>query len=549
MTAPPTKDCTLTAIFAERACTDGDRVALHYCRQGEWQTDTWADLLRQAATVAQRLVDAGVAPGDRVVQVSENRREWIVTDLAVLLARAVHVPLHATLAAAQIAQQVGDCGAKVVIVSAQEQLDKLSECRTGLAQVFSYDAESPLLEGELLSAEEAVAMADAAVAATRADDLATILYTSGTTGEPKGVMLSHGNLVSNIDASLAAFNIQAEDIRISFLPFSHVFARTCDMYAWIAAGHELALAESREKILENCRQTQPTLINGVPYFFEKVVRHLLDNDLVGTPGALSQMFGGRLRACVSGGAALPDYVAEVFERQEVRLVEGYGLTETSPVICTGTPSAHRRGTVGLPLGGIDVRIAEDGEILTRGPHVMQGYWNRPDATAEAIRDGWFYTGDFGELDDDGFLRITGRKKEMIVLASGKNVAPVQLESLLTADPLISQAVVVGDGKNYLTALVVPERDPLRAWIFANKIAVMSREQALAHPKVLAMYRERIDTRLADVGQHEQIGGFHVMGRGFTVESGELTPTLKLRRETILANMAVEVATLYETTTV
>jgi long-chain acyl-CoA synthetase len=254
-----------------------------------------------------------------------------------------------------------------------------------------------------------------------------------------------------------------------------------------------------------------------------------------------------VRLCCAGGAALPDHVARFFERQGVLLVQGYGLTESSPVISTGTPKFHRVGTVGPPISGVEVQIAADGEVLTRGPHVMQGYWNRPGETAEAIdADGWLHTGDLGQLED-GLLRITGRKKELIVTAAGKNIAPVLLEGLLTQDPLIAQAIVIGDGRNYLTALIVPDPGALKAEIINRQIPIASPAEAVVHPQVLALYTQRINERLTGVSRNEQIGKFRLLTRGFTIESGELTPTLKLRRAVILANFAAEIAGMYAET--
>ena len=372
----------------------------------------------------------------------------------------------------------------------------------------------------------------AACFATQPDDLATILYTSGTTGEPKGVMLTHGNLASNAMASLSLFDSQPGDLRLCWLPLSHIFARTSDLYSWLAGRSQMALAESREQILANCQALRPTVLCGVPYFFDKVRRYL-EAELFapkGTvpfsaasintadsgkgdsprpdgqaPGKLIELLGGRMRFCTSGGAALPDATAEFFWQHGVKLVQGYGLTESSPVITVSPPSANRIGSVGQAIPGVEVRIAADGEILTRGPHVMRGYWNRPADTAAAIEGGWLHTGDLGRLDADGYLWITGRKKELIVTAGGKNIAPVQLESLLTEDPLIAQAVVIGEGRNYLAALIVPDREALRAAIVEQKIPVASAAEALVHPDVLALYRQQIDQRLASVAECEQIG--------------------------------------------
>jgi long-chain acyl-CoA synthetase len=357
-------------------------------------------------------------------------------------------------------------------------------------------------------------------------------------------MLSHGNLTSNALAAMKAFGIEQADLKLGWLPLSHIFARTSDLYTWLGGNHELALAESRETLLADCAAVRPTMMNGVPYFYDKVHRYLREQGLADTPGALKQMLGGRIRLCCSGGAALADHVAVFFQQQGVPLVQGYGLTETSPVITVGSASNNRIGTVGQAIADVEVRIAEDGEILTRGPHVMQGYWNKPAATAEVLRNGWLHTGDLGTLDD-GYLRITGRKKELLVTTGGKNIAPVYLEGLLTEDALISQAMIVGDGRNYLTALVVPDRQALAAEVQRRGLATASSSSALASPEVNQLYADCIQRRLADVARCEQVCKFTLLDRAFTIETGELTPTLKLRRGVILQNFSREIQAMYE----
>jgi long-chain acyl-CoA synthetase len=384
----------------------------------------------------------------------------------------------------------------------------------------------------------------AALDNTTPDDLATILYTSGTTGEPKGVMLSQRNLVHNACATMSCFTVSPDDLRLTWLPLSHIFARTCDLYAWIAAGNQLALAESRETILANCAQLSPTLMNGVPYFFDKVMRRLVEKGAADQPDSLKKLLGGRMRFINSGGAALPDHVATFFQSHGVLLVQGYGLTESSPVITVNTDTVHKLGTVGRAIPDVEVRIAGDGEILTRGPHVMLGYWNKPQATAEALRDGWLHTGDLGELDSEGFLKITGRKKELIVLASGKNIAPVYLESLLTQDPLVGQAVVLGDERNYLTALLVPNFDALKAELESRGFTYTFPGEWLERAEVRALYAQHVAERLKDVSPSEQVRKFWLLERPFTLESGELTPTLKLRRGEICKHYAAEIEAMY-----
>ena len=380
--------------------------------------------------------------------------------------------------------------------------------------------------------------------AVKPDDLAQILYTSGTTGEPKGVMLAQSNLASNVAAILQMWVPSEDDVRLTWLPLSHIFARTCDLYTWIAAGAVLALADSPEAVPANCQEVHPTLINGVPYFFDKLHRFLASQGMADKPGMLQAALGGRVRYCGSGGAALADHTHLFFKEQGVFISQGYGLTETSPTISTGQETDTKVGTVGRLLPGVEVKISDEGEICTRGPHVMKGYWNLPEATAEVIRDGWFHTGDLGEIDSDGYLKITGRKKELIVTSAGKNIAPVNLEALLTADPLIAQALVIGDAKNFLTALIVVNPEPLMAEIKELEIPVNTVEEALTNPQVRELYAGRIAQRLAGVSHYEQVQKFTLIARPFSPETNELTLTLKLRRKVIEGNYAHEIAGMY-----
>jgi long-chain acyl-CoA synthetase len=549
---------TLVSLFCHRAAVDADRTAFLYPVGGKFQELTWGQLQERAGQVALRLARLGVQKGDRVVQVADNSLEWLICDLGIMMAGGVHVPLHSMLSGPQILEQILDGGAKIVLLSDDQQAKKLRKLAAQIPQDVqlwtqqrcSWWLRRCLPLQEFFGNEPAGSRADVArlqqdtLSSLGPEDLATIMYTSGTTGEPRGVMLSHGNLVFDTQGTLEAFGSLEEELRLSFLPWSHIFARTCDLYTWIASGSRLAMVESREKIIDNCADLKPTLINAVPYFYEKIYRGAAAKGALEKPRVARRVLGGRIRLCCSGGAALPVHVAEWFQRQDVTLIEGYGLTETSPVITMCTPEAHKIGSVGRPLSGVEVRIADDGEILTRGPHVMQGYYNRPQATAETIRDGWLYTGDLGELDDEGFLRITGRKKEIIVLATGKNVAPAAVESRLTRDPLIIQAVVIGDQRNYLVALIVPDPDALKAEISRRGIRVYTRHQALNHPEVLDLYEGLIQQQLATLSSIEQVAKFKLLDRGFTVETGEMTPTLKLRRDLISANFAKVIDDMY-----
>lgn len=536
---------TLVQLFTRRLAESGDRPALFVPEERSaavtWRPVTWSALGNQVFTLAGALRRLGVRPGDRVVQVAENRPEWIVADLAIQFARGVHVPIHATLAGPQVVEQIRDCGARVVLVSTAAQAEKLA-CDPALCDAIDVWSYEPVCDAipdrvvRLLSDlttgiddAEAERVHREALSDVTPDDLATLIYTSGTTGEPKGVMLSQRNLATNALATLALLDLSADDLRVGLLPLSHIYARTCDLYCWIAGGYQFALARSRESALADCQALRPTGLNAVPYFYEKVL-----GAATSTGKPLAELFGGRVRLCNSGGAALPNHVAEAYGAAGLPLLQGYGLTETSPVMTLCTPEAWRLGSVGRAIADVEIRIADDGEIVTHGPNVMQGYWNRPLATAEVLKDNWFHTGDLGRIDEDGYLFITGRKKELIVLASGKNIAPVRLEALLTEDPLIDQAMVVGDGRSYLVALLAVDRTALAQALGASH----------SEGDAQAILADCIARRLACVSHHEQVRRFAIVERPFSIESGELTPTLKLRRGEIARHYAAEIAALY-----
>ncbi len=548
---------SIISLFCRQARGHPTRVALHVRRGGRFAPITWDELARDVRRTAAALGSIGVEPGDCVVQVSGNRYEWILSDLAIQMALAVHVPVHAPLTGEQTAGQINDCGARVVLLSDAQQVRKLAGVGTTLpADVvcLSYDRAHDSVRGEqvrwlaeLVDEMDPDAGHDierAAVEELGPESLATILYTSGTTGEPKGVMLSQGNLVSNTAAKIAAHEFGDDDLRLGVLPLSHVFGRTCDLYVTIATGGELALGGSRETFFSDCASVKPTYINAVPYYFDKCYRQLQAMGQTEEEGSLRRLLGGRIRCCLCGGAPLPRHVYDFFWRQGVPVVEGYGLTESSPVISDCTLSHNRSGSVGRPIPGVDVRIGDDGQILTRGPHVMLGYRNQPEATAEVLQDDWLHTGDLGRLDEDGFLWITGRKKEMILTAGGKNIAPAPLEALLTQDPLILQAMVVGEGRNYVAALIVPNREVLAARIAdegSNLGETTNLDQA---PRVRRVLTECIAERLRHVASYEQVRRFAVLPHAFTVEDGELTAKQSLRRQVIVAKYGDVIDGLY-----
>ncbi len=555
---PPSIAPTIVHQFVHRVEQDRRRTAMHIKREGQYRAICWGTLAEDVRRVARGLASLGIGAGDHVAQLSENRYEWIVTDLAIQSIQAIHVPLHASLAAEQIQQQLCHSDSRVLLISDDRQLAKLRRVEQSLPvdlRCVRFSGAIPTLGHRPIIAfsdwlAPGPAEANATDITTRAlqeltgDSPATILYTSGTTGPPKGVMLSHANLLFAAGSTIRVKQLNRDDVRLSFLPWSHIYERACGLYTAICAGTELALAESRETIVEDCAAITPTVINGVPYFYQQLRCQLEQSGRTNQPDALRTLLGGRIRSCSTGGAPLPDSLYDFYHERGVPLLQGYGLTEASPVIATSGVEEHRRGTVGRPLNGTEVRIADDGEILTRGPHVMLAYWRDAAATAETLRDGWLHTGDLGQIDTDGFLRITGRKSEKIVLTIGKKVAPAFLESLLTADPLIAQAMIVGDGRNYLTALIVPHQ--VRLWETVGRhVAPADDPTILERPEIRDLMQRRIDACLSNVSDHEQVRRFALLDRPFAMEQGELTPKLSLRRPVILEHFADVIDAMYE----
>ena len=535
----------------------GPRVALRFKRHGLYHDFSWRSYREEVLAGAAALVERGVAPGDRVGLVAENSLDWLVADMSILTAGAVTVSPHAPLTAKQIHYQLHDADVVQVIVSTKGQLDKIRSIRAeipSLREIVVFDGSAagtdaipweafkqrgrealPRLRDELALRE----------ARTGPDDLATVMYTSGTTGNPKGVMLTHGNLVSN---SLACVEIQPhgpDTVVLNWLPYTHIYARTVDHYAILAAGAILALAECADTLVENLGDVQPMQMAAVPRFYEKVLTAVATSDPEETCKRLRRIFGKRIDWMSSGGAPLPNPIAKAYHAAGLQLLQGYGLTESSPVISFNTKSHSKIGTVGRPLPGVDVRIAEDKEVLTRGPHVMAGYWKNPEATAEAIRDGWLHTGDLGSLDEDGFLSITGRKKELLVLSNGKKVVPSNLEGLLVSDGHIDQALVCGEGRNFLTAVVVPHWDNTRSSLAAEGVALRGEPEDWArHPDVLEFLLRRCRLALVDLSPMEQVKKLLVVPRPFSIENDELTVSLKLRRGVVLKHYESQVEEMY-----
>ena len=573
---------TLCDIFVSAAASGKPDLLISKVN-GTWRPVSAEDFGYSVRALSLGLNALGVQPGDRVAILSENRPEWAMADYAILCAGAWSVPIYPTLPAAQIAPLLKDSGARAIFVSNLEQLGKIltirSQCPT-LEYVVSIDA-SPPQEAGFLSFGQAVdkgrplldmnpQLFEQRARRVKPDDVATIIYTSGTTGEPKGAMLTHSNFVSNVLGACQVVPITGDATALSFLPLSHVFERMLD-YAYLHRKSSIAYAESIEKLKDNFLEVEPHCFGAVPRVYEKVQGRILAKVEASSPikkklffwavnvgkeklsyderrqpvpaglamkakiadklvfGKIRHALGGRFRYAVSGGAPLSRDLAEFFFGAGVTIYEGYGLTETSPVICVNGPQAWRLGTVGKPIPGVEVRIAADGEILTRGPHVMKGYYNKPEATAEAIdAEGWFHTGDIGQLDADGYLAITDRKKDLIVLAGGKKAAPQPIESELKKSPYISLPIVLGDRHKFLAVLIVPDFDRLKETAAERNIS-WKPESADASQEIRALFQREIDAYNTGKPHHEQIRAFAILPSDLTVEDGSITPTLKVKR--------------------
>ncbi len=518
---------TIPQLLAATVARVGNQRALGTISGGELSWRTWAEIDLEVRRFAATLRQANIGTGDRVAQLAPNSFEWIVTDLALLSLGAVHVPLHVSLAKPQIAELLGLAEAKMLIVDVYRSHAELLQ---------EEDSVTVLSHAELAASKDGPPLEEY----VQPSQLATLLFTSGTTGQPRGVMLSHENLTSNAIATTLAVGATDNETRLCFLPLSHIYARTCELVSWLTRGSLLVLAESRDTIVRDCQLAKPSVINAVPYFYQKIAQSLHDAE----PGALQSLLGGTVQRCFCGGAAVAQGVEKLFERQGLPILSGYGLTEASPVVSATAHDDYQPGTVGKPLANLEVRLSDSGEILVRGPSVMLGYWNDQAATDAALAEGWLHTGDLGEFDLSGHLRIVGRQKELIVLSTGKNVAPSRVEQHLAGSPLVEHVCVVGEGRKCLGALIVPNPKRLRQEIRQQRLWVWSRRRAVTHPRVRELFRREIDRMLAGASAEEQVGPFVILDRNFLVERGELTTKLSLCRKPIAMNFAREIERMY-----
>ncbi len=566
-------------------------------RDGEWHRISSDETLAAVRELSEGLASVGLKEGEHVAILSQNRLDWILADQAILRLKGVVVTLYPTLLPSQVEFILCDSEASAIFVEDEQQLEKVESVRARcpkLRTIISFESIhragiyslQQLRELGLVQLERHPEEADARGRGIEPTDLATLIYTSGTTGDPKGVMLSHRNIVSNVINGLKAFDLGPSDRCLSFLPLSHVLERTAGYYIMVHSGVGIAFAESIETVAENMGEVRPTVMISVPRLYEKIYSRVLALAVAGSaikrgiffwakatgeawvkqklaPARISPFLaakksladrlvfrklrmktGGRLRFFISGGAPLAKEIAEFFYAAGMVIYEGYGLTETSPVIAVNNAKAFRPGTVGPPISGVEVEIAQDGEILTRSPSVMMGYWKRPEDTAEVLIDGWLHTGDIGQLSEDGFLQITDRKKDIIVTAGGKNVAPQPIENEIKLSRYVTEACLIGDKRKYIVALLVPNFESLDEYAARNELRFEERRELLNSSPIQGLFQHLIDKVNQNRPSYEQVKYFRLLDHEFSQEEDELTPSMKVKRRVIQARYAQILEEMY-----
>lgn len=562
---------------------------------------TYSEVRSRVETFAFGLASLGLKRGDRVAIIAENRPEWVISDLAIVSLGAIDVPIYPTMTAKQIEFIFNDAGVKMAIVSNQFQLNKVMRVYpevTTLEKVILIVEKGTIPEPDTISFSAVMDLGKAhrkeqpdllatSMAMVKPEDLLTLIYTSGTTGNPKGVMLTHENLVSNIKAAASVIDFGSEDIMLSFLPLSHSFERMAGYYTGMACGVTIAYAESVETVRDNMLEVRPTIVTTVPRLFERIhsrvmkqmdasspakkkifhwaisvgrafaeakkrggaglslrLRHAVADRLVYSK--LRERTGGRMRFFVSGGAALGKEFGEFFEAVGITIIEGYGLTESSPVISVNHLDNYKFGSVGPVVPGVEVRIESDGEILARGRNIMKGYWNNPEATRQAVdEEGWLHTGDIGFLDPEGFIHITDRKKHLFVSSGGKNIAPQPIENLFLSSKYIEQFMLIGDRRMFLTALIVPDFEALREFADSMNIRYSSNTDLARDPLINELMDKEINKIQQDLANYERVRRFTLLEKQFSIEEGELTPTQKIRRKVIEERYSNIIDGMYE----
>ncbi|NNF55284.1 MAG: long-chain fatty acid--CoA ligase [Acidimicrobiales bacterium] len=576
----------LVQILSDAVAADPG-AAIAASRDGDSFRDVSSkDFQDRVRAVAQGLIASGVAAGDRVALMSATRMEWAIADFAIMSAGAVTVPIYDSSSAEQVAWIVGNSESVLTLVETDAMATEFDSVASGLSSC----RERLVIEGGALDtliargAEVPESEVEARIAGITPDSLATVIYTSGTTGRPKGCMLTHRNLATNVAQGVSATDdmFQDGDSALIFLPLAHILTKTTFLFC-LQRGVRVIFATDVAHLAEELKMASPEFMSAVPRIFEKIyngaqkkaydegkgkifdraadvaiaysrqkqsgsvslpikIQHAIFNKLVYSK--LAAAFGGKMRVAVSGGGPLGERLCSFFDGVGVKIYEGYGLTETSPTLTINTAKAWRPGTVGMPSADTEIRIAEDGEIQAKGPQVFSGYWKNPEATAEVFDDGWFATGDIGEIDPDGFVKITGRKKELIVTAGGKNVAPAPLEDRLRAHPLISQAMVVGDNQPFIACLIAIDADSFPGWVKSNDLGDLSMADAADNEALRAEVQSAIDEANKSVSKAESIRKFAILPSDLSIENGELTPTLKVKRMVVADHYKQQLDALY-----
>jgi long-chain acyl-CoA synthetase len=583
---------TINELFNQAMQKRAGQVVMRYRRDKKWIDIAGAQLDERVRNVAAALHLMGVRPGDRVALLAESCPEWSIADYAILANGAVNVPIYPTQAVDQVEFILRNSGARILFVSNGRQLRRIQPALDSFRskerpQLIMFETPKDDKKSDSMielssfekTGQEEIArqpqLFDKLSAGAEPDDLATIIYTSGTTGEPKGVMLTHRNLVSNALNSGKVFELRPDDTSLSFLPLSHVFERTV-LYIYMSFGVQICFARGVETVAEDIKDIRPTVVTAVPRLFEKIYA-TINKRAADQPPMKQKIFhravevgrevavlrdrgekvpirlalelkvldklvftkwreavGGRLRFFVSGGAALSPELAYIFAGAGITILQGYGLTETAPVVSFNRPAANRIGTIGQTIPGVKVRLAEDGELLVQGDNVMQGYYQMPDETERVLQrydDGvWFHTGDIGTIDADGYIRITDRKKDLIKTSLGKYIAPQPIENMIRTIPMVEQAIVIGNGRKFPSALIVPAFDALRS--YAKSLGIEDRDASdlTRHPRIIEYFKKKIDEVTRELAPHEKVKKIALLDQEFSVESGELTPTLKVRRK-------------------
>ena len=593
---------TISDLFKNTVDKYSSKELYYYKKGSDWSSINGKTILYTVTDITNALISKSILKGDKVGILSTNSPKWAMIDYGIICSGSATVSIYPTLIPSQISYIINDSGLKVLFLENDDQLSKIkeiwNECDTLEFVVMmndSFDSEtdevlkfSTFIDIGMSYGNDNPDSFDKSTSTISESDLLTLIYTSGTTGTPKGVMLTHGNLTANIKATLEAQQFENNEVFLSFLPLSHVFERMCGHFCAFAIGATTYYAENIESVVDNMKIAKPTRLISVPRLYEKIhakimtgierapklkktiffwalnvgkkvsslehskkplnvflkLKYKIADKLIFQK--VKQTFGGRLKNFISGGAPLSSTLANFFHSLGLLIVEGYGLTETSPIISANTAKNYKFGTVGMPLSNVDVMIADDGEILAKGPSIMKGYFNKLEETNEAIdKDGWFHTGDIGEIDNDGYLKITDRKKSLIVTSGGKNIAPAPIENSILNSMYVEQCLVIGDGKNFISALIVPNFETLKDYLDTNNIDLSSREAIIEDESVLKLFDRIISDSMNRFSKFESVKKYKLLPELWTLEKGEITPSMKVVRKIVIANYSDLIEQIYK----